>query len=421
MSRAGGGVHYPGYDDDMYIAKRKAHPYAERPYRPREPVSQGHRYIEQYEEDSYYEEPVPVKNPKRLRSVGYPGGHVSGRALENNTRLGKSKGNNRDIREYFTNRDYSRSRQQYDELEDDHIVRQLPYTTTEPLDPEESQIISRNKAMRSKAPKNRRSSLSQRGKRLTSIGLSTVAVPHAEVPPQDYHKLLDSDVPDEERMRQLLVWCAKNQLEVTNKLFREKRELIASSANGVKTSGDELNAMNIAKSIEEDLLKDLSSGRIETAWWLRDERPSSLYAGSLKPNAQNQANLELYQKLEKKLQDLKSEKSSWEEQLRNAEKLRNLDRFLVEDALSSAAKEAMSCIPGSYGNLSDKLNDMELALGRIKDQVSRIEAIEKISSKFIDDQQQSLSSTLNKHDKDGPTSGAYSTRDILKALSRSLL
>lgn len=421
MSRAGGGVHYPGYDDDMYMAKRRAHPYAERPYRSRKPVSKAHQYIEQYEEEQFYEEPV-VNNSKRLRAVGYPGGHGSSRALENTPRPGKSKGNNRDIREYFESRDYSRSRQQYDESEDDQMVRRLPlpYTTTEALDPNESQIMARNKAMRNKAPKNRRSSLSQRGKRLTSIGLSTVAVPHAEVPPQDYHKLLDSDVPDEERMRQLLVWCAKNQLEMTNKLFREKRELIASSADGVKTSGDELNAMNIAKSIEEDLLKDLSSGRIDTAWWLRDEQSSSLYTGSLKPNAQNQANLELYRKFEKKLHDLKVEKSSWEEQLRHAEKLRNVDRFLVEDTLSTAAKEAIGSIPGSHRELSSKLTDMERTLNRLQDQVSRIEAVEKISSKFIDGQQKSLSSAVYKHEKDGPTSGAYSTRDILKALSRSL-
>jgi kinetochore protein Mis13/DSN1 len=75
-------------------------------------------------------------------------------------------------------------------------------------------IINRNKEMRRKGNSNRRSSLSSRGRRASSlIESGQSATPHHEVNPAEFYKHIAADgLIEPRRMRQLLTWCGERAL-----------------------------------------------------------------------------------------------------------------------------------------------------------------------------------------------------------------
>ena len=104
-----------------------------------------------------------------------------------------------------------------------------PDTTKIALPFADTPIIRRNKEMRKGSNESRRSSLSNRGRRASSlidsgtsnglsisfksvISLTTLALPHEQVEAADFYKHIESGLLEPRRMRQLLMWCGTRAL-----------------------------------------------------------------------------------------------------------------------------------------------------------------------------------------------------------------
>lgn len=104
----------------------------------------------------------------------------------------------------------------------------------------------------------RRSSYFNRGKRVLSIGNGFMGEPHRDVSATSYFKLLDTSIPEPDRMRQLLIWCFKN------KLNQEETEI-----RKIETSTEDQTIINIAKVIKEEVIHDLMEKKIPISWYNR--------------------------------------------------------------------------------------------------------------------------------------------------------
>lgn len=145
----------------------------------------------------------------------------------------------------------------------------------------------------------RRSSYSNRGKRVLSIGNGFVAKPHDEMSAKEYFKVVDSSMPGPSRMRQILVWCFKKKLQ-------QDRE----------TDGPETNtAKGIAKVIQNEILEDLVAKKIDTSWLLAKRFDTTELQGKriVKSNPLNDANRENIEVFQQKLQELRQEKVLWQD------------------------------------------------------------------------------------------------------------
>lgn len=143
---------------------------------------------------------------------------------------------------------------------------------------------------------NRRTSYSNRGKRALSIGNGFVARPHAEVSEKEYYKMLDSDLPGPNKMRQLLVWCFRKKLDQDS-----------------EESAESETARGIAKVIKQELLDNLIEGEIATSWYSRHDGDVGALSGKriVRPNPLNESNRENVEIFTRKLRQLEKEKQTW--------------------------------------------------------------------------------------------------------------
>lgn len=155
---------------------------------------------------------------------------------------------------------------------------------------------------------NRRSSLGNRGKRTSSVGNGFQVSPHESIPPLNFYKHLNQDLPEPHRMRQLLAWCLKRQLD------DDKKSDDSSNRRSKLFNNEELIAKNIATVIKEEVLRDLVDGKIKTSWWNREDYEDEINQPAKKkrkivPNGQNEENLNTLKILEKHLSRLRKENS----------------------------------------------------------------------------------------------------------------
>ena len=171
----------------------------------------------------------------------------------------------------------------------------------------------------------RRSSLGMRGKRASSMGNGFASEPHPDVPASEYYRHISTDLPDPVRMKQLLAWCARRTIDDA------KNRKVDVGADGVKGAGDKneerIQAVAIARTIEEEVLKDLIDNKIATSWYQRTEETSTQV--EKKPHPKNEANAAKLDELQQRLVKLQEEAASWQ-------------KLLVEDtAASSTAVELL--------------------------------------------------------------------------------
>lgn len=79
-----------------------------------------------------------------------------------------------------------------------------------------------------------------------------LAMPHPSVPASAFYKHLDATLPDAERLRHLLVWCANRNLTDTSKTKLELPNLSASQIEKLKA-------------VKTEVLKRLTSKKIEVS------------------------------------------------------------------------------------------------------------------------------------------------------------
>ncbi|CAG8631006.1 8385_t:CDS:2 [Acaulospora morrowiae] len=147
-----------------------------------------------------------------------------------------------------------------------------------PIPLKETPMIRKNKEIRQKK---RRSSFEKRGRRASSIGNGFVANPHPDVKSSDFFRHIQPDLPGPKKLRQLLTWCGKRAM------------------NESKTK--DLNALKIARIVEQEVLNDLMDSKINTSWYHRrdghdpvDKTPQQKRQHPL--NVENQRRLEEYEK-----------------------------------------------------------------------------------------------------------------------------
>lgn len=176
-------------------------------------------------------------------------------------------------------------------------------------------------------PLKRRNSYYNRGKRVLSIGNGFHGEPHNDVPVSDYYKLVDTSLPDPDRLRQLLVWCFKKKLDDEEKLLKTK-----------VSSTEDQTIINIAKVIKEEILMDLMEKQISVSWYSKpkDSADDVYMTGKevVVPNPQNVINTENIDIYSKKLKDLIKEKKDWNNSLqRTIQPISNLSlkSFEVND------------------------------------------------------------------------------------------
>jgi kinetochore protein Mis13/DSN1 len=124
-----------------------------------------------------------------------------------------------------------------------------------------------------------------------------VAVPHADVDSRDFYKHIEQSLPEPRRMKQLLTWNGTRALP-------EK-------VNGGSGDADEMFAVEGARHMMEELLKDWANKSEMSDWFNREDDVSS--AAIVKnPNPHNSRMAEKVQELEAEVKRLQEDKKSWE-------------------------------------------------------------------------------------------------------------
>ncbi|CCG82206.1 Kinetochore protein mis13 [Taphrina deformans PYCC 5710] len=165
-------------------------------------------------------------------------------------------------------------------------------------------IIRKNQALRQNGGDGRRrSSLSMRGKRASSIGNGFQSLPHPDIPASEFYKHISEDLPDPVRMKQLLAWCARKSIDDSKS---------RPSLHGKETD-EQIQAANIARTIEEEVLKDLIENKITTSWYHQPDQPLTVL--EKKPHPQNVNNAAKMKEMEEKIAQLEAEERTWNELL----------------------------------------------------------------------------------------------------------
>ncbi|OJD30606.1 mis12-mtw1 family protein [Diplodia corticola] len=124
-----------------------------------------------------------------------------------------------------------------------------------------------------------------------------LAVPHAEVPAEDFYKHIEQSLPEPRRMKQLLTWCGTRAL--TDKPSGEVKDASAVMA---------------ARAIQQELLNDFASKSEMSNWFDREDvEPAALVK---KPNPRNLENATKLEQLEQEVKRLQEEKKAWESLLK---------------------------------------------------------------------------------------------------------
>ncbi|KAH3662284.1 hypothetical protein OGAPHI_005533 [Ogataea philodendri] len=256
----------------------------------------------------------------------------------------------------------------------------------------------------------RRSSLSNRGKRLSSVGNGFVAEPHPEIPDEELYKHISQDLPDPHKMRQLLVWCAKRAAKETSKKKNST-------------------AKNIANVIKDEIIRDLADGKISTSWWVADNDDSETDQRSnadlnkpiiVRPNRANQENLQTLETFEKKLEELNKEEDQW----------RELGRLALPVKIELPEKnDSQALVDGKLGEIADQLQVLETyqkqldrlrlvrVLENIKLMVHKLKqsknAVNELTEKKIREISAKMTQLIE-HDDEGHK---FSSVDLLKGFS----
>ncbi|EGV64012.1 hypothetical protein PSN45_003911 [Yamadazyma tenuis] len=213
--------------------------------------------------------------------------------------------------------------------DDDEYVEQVSHHTINLTGGDDSDEDIEPTKSRKKHNKDRRSSYSNRGKRMSSIGNGLVASPHEDVLAKDYYKHIDTSLSEPHRMKQLLIWCIKKKIKEEDK--KHQQSLLSS---------DDQVAINIAKVIKDETLHDLKDGTISTSWYnipelSNDSGDNGMIANQeiVLPNPLNLTTEQNIKKFTKQLNRLKREKEQWKDmEKRNVSTLdKNLTSIDITD------------------------------------------------------------------------------------------
>ncbi|WLF77638.1 hypothetical protein PVL30_001355 [Lodderomyces elongisporus] len=196
-----------------------------------------------------------------------------------------------------------------------------------------------------------------RGKRLSSIGFAGEM--HSDIPSSNYHKLLDQTVSEDDKLRQLLIWNLKAQLDKNVKDFK--------NSHYAKNS-EESTIHEIGKTIKEELIQSLIDGTLSTGWRTVGQNSDSGEDAVLLPNPKNKANLENIKYYSKSLQNLEKQLIDWESAYKQSiapiEKLifRAKDRDDYMNRINGLSSQAVDGLNADFKVIEDNYNQTKTDL-----------------------------------------------------------
>jgi kinetochore protein Mis13/DSN1 len=257
--------------------------------------------------------------------------------------------------------------------------------------------------------------------------LNTAAVPHADVDSRDFYKHIEQSLPEPRRMKQLLTWNGTRMLP-------EK-------VNGGSGDADEMFAVEGARHMMEELLKDWANKSEMSDWFNREDDVSS---GAIvkNPNPHNARMAEKVQELEVEVKRLQQEKKSWES-LRSSNSttterspskvLSEIEAALLDPAqaeilttLNSTSSDTTATKAESK-DISARLHKIKLSLepqiDLFADGIHKISQYRQAAERVADKILGATAAQLEKRDREAReasgTTGA-GAREILSALSGAL-
>ncbi|OJT05504.1 hypothetical protein TRAPUB_3682 [Trametes pubescens] len=136
-----------------------------------------------------------------------------------------------------------------------------------PVAQQETPQIEKNKLIRGETGHRRRSSVS-RGKRISSSYEATgvISHPHTSVSVASFFKHIDSELPEPQRTRQLLIWCSNRAM---NSELADQAPQVSSSRRKSTNSGKDppplsTTQTDILKRTEESLIHMLAERKADT-------------------------------------------------------------------------------------------------------------------------------------------------------------
>ncbi|KAI5119965.1 hypothetical protein M0805_004345 [Coniferiporia weirii] len=187
-----------------------------------------------------------------------------------------------------------------------------------PITERETPQIVKNKLFReSLGHSRRRSSMGMRGKRISSTYESTgiITRPHTSVSDSSLFKHIDPDLPESQRVRQLLIWVSSRAMDPSSSSSsrnRGRKSVVSqlppdSSLPPLPPGGAEL-----LKEIQDDLLRQLAEKKIDTS---AHSGPAAEANGSwkLKENEQNVKNKARERLFTEQIEERRKEDIAWAE------------------------------------------------------------------------------------------------------------
>ena len=206
-----------------------------------------------------------------------------------------------------------------------------------------------------------------RGKRLSSIGFAGEM--HLDIPLSNYHKLLDQTVSEDDKLRQLLIWNLKAQLDKNVKDFK--------NLHYAKNS-EESTIHEIGKTIKEELIQLLIDGTLSTGWRTVGQNSDSEENAVLLPNPKNKANLENIKYYSKSLQNLEKQLIDWESAYKQSiapiEKLifRAKDRDDYMNRINGLSSQAVDGLNADFKVIEDNYNQTKTDLMQAQPLVDKL-------------------------------------------------
>ncbi|KAL6298336.1 Mis12-Mtw1 protein family-domain-containing protein [Sparassis latifolia] len=178
---------------------------------------------------------------------------------------------------------------------------QRVHDTSLPLPQQETPRIERNRFMRGEEPNHRRKRSLSRGKRISSSYENTgvISHPHTSVSDTSFHKHIDGDLPEPQRVCQLLIWCthrAMNELtDLSSCATSEQSSHASTSRREAKKPGKDppplsTDGIQLLKRVEEGVMKMLAEKKIDTNVYSSGGVSDARVTKPLKENEQNVKN-----------------------------------------------------------------------------------------------------------------------------------
>ncbi|KAJ3190425.1 hypothetical protein HDU85_000721 [Gaertneriomyces sp. JEL0708] len=169
----------------------------------------------------------------------------------------------------------------------------------------------------------RRTSVGLRGRRVSHSTNGLCPNPHETIPPATFYRHINADLPDPQRMLQLLLWCAsrtKSQRPTTTQLSPELYRVFQDCQNRV--------------------IKQLAERRINVSWYNREPRDEDAVKTKVLPHPRNIENARALVDHQRDMARLRKEEQIW------VDLLNSLNRQREESALQ--LPQVLETVPASF-------------------------------------------------------------------------